>query len=78
MPSPNSALASLALKKARTIARSLEEDSVKSDLVELRRAIVLKPALSPQEPGVILISFESQLAKLSFRQIRELLRAYRS
>lgn len=67
------ALSRLALAVARSSAREIAKSLHTQDSDSIIRAIVAKPHISSQEPGVLIVSFESELRKiLRLRRFREL------
>jgi len=62
---------------AKTIALAARESVVLSPAARLIRSIILKPCMSASERGVILVSFETELAKLAgLASLSELERRY--
>lgn len=75
---PRSHPGRLAMAHAKQAARALLVSLQQQESAVLERSIVIKPFVSMDEPGMLLVSFESELAKLAvLRRLPALERAYR-
>jgi glycosyltransferase involved in cell wall biosynthesis len=68
----------LAVERAKQTARASLSSKAFEEFAVLERSILLKPFVSEKEPGLLLVSFENELAKLALlSRLPALERAYR-
>ena len=78
MHRPNSSMSKWALCSAKKEALSIQRKLSSQDKVTLNRSMVVKPRVSKNEPGAILVSFESELGRiLSLKRFDKLQTDYR-
>jgi glycosyltransferase involved in cell wall biosynthesis len=62
---PNSSLGRVMLSRANQLSMMLKDRIPLESAVSISRSVIVKPYVSKREPGVLLVSFESELAKLA-------------
>ena len=75
---PDTGLGRVGLKNAASHARQMIATERFDDAVKINRSAVIKPYVSEREPGIVIVSFESELGKLALsRSLGEFEKNYR-